>query len=166
VSAWQHPFERCSDCGQDILLWPEVTPDSHLVYVRACPRCDAGEPIAMPRERSPWADEPLDREASWRVTERPTEPVEAEGASPRPIGSVPQMAERVAAPASGAIDLWWDGWEDGRHRAAGTIDDRWARFAAGDDEDDLPLAAEGTFVFGSEDVPRRRRSMFRLRQSA
>jgi hypothetical protein len=66
------------------------------------------------------------------------------------------------------VDLWWDG-EGGRSG----IDARWARFAAdgsrGEDDDETPVAAEGTFSFNVEvSTPRRRRSLLphRLRQSA
>ncbi len=169
MSAWQHPQDRCTDCGQDILLGPQITSDARLIHVRYCPACDAGEPIVEPPvRRRTFAAAGVDAEEFWARTER-----RERATSAAPPANVTASAHRAppAAAASAAredIDLWWDGEADGgRHRAEMSLDARWARFV-GDDEDgdDMPLAAEGSFSFGVEDGPRRRRSLFRLRQSA
>jgi hypothetical protein len=175
VSAWQHPLERCPACGQDILLRPEVTSDARLIYVRYCLVCDAGEAVPTPRARPPWADVSIDAGSLWANTERPLQAVEVEvsaaAASPQPSPSHRPSRAGGDAPSPGGLDLWWDGPDGGRHRnadAPDSLDERWARFVAGEDEDDddMPLAAKGAFAFGSEDIPRRRWSKLRLRQSA
>jgi hypothetical protein len=177
MSAWQHPLERCDACGQDILLHPDITSDVRLTYVEYCPRCDADEPVVTPRQRAPWADRRLDAESFWAMTGQELEldatpaPSPAATVAPTAAGFAPQPAQspptpkRTTAPAED-VDLWWDGGDDGRHRAADPLDVRWARFVnAGEDDDDL-LGSEGSFAFGGEEAPRRRRSWFRLRESA
>ena len=170
VSAWQHPTDRCTACEQDILLRPEITPDLRLLYVRYCPRCDASEPVATPRERVPARELEAAIWGANREPAPPREPIDA-GAVAANMWTLPpgQTASRKG------MDLWWDGDADRNDGQLTGSDARWARFAAGDrgdldDEDETPLAADGTFAFGGDNVGKRRRSKrrspLRLRQSA
>ncbi len=174
MSAWQHPTDLCAACEQDILLRPEITPDLRLHYVRYCPRCDGSEPVAQPRERVP--AEQLEA-AIWGANREPA-PARA------PIDARAVAASMWTEPPRGAsrngMDLWWDGEDAGGARELTGTDARWAKFAAADvreidevsddDEDAIPLTADGTFAFGADDTGKRRRSKrrspLRLRQSA
>src|SRR5690349_12712945 len=166
MTAWQHPTDRCDVGGQDILLWPEITPDARLTYVRYCPRCDAGEPVVEPRQRVQWNDTAADTESSW-FAPGPAQPVAATAASSRARYAATESPRARHDTSQRDLDLWWDGSDGGgRHRS----DDRaakWARFVASSDEDDADdmAASEGSFAFGGEDVPRRKRR-FGLRRSA
>ena len=121
MSAWQNPTDSCLHCGQDILLWPEVTPDVRMMYVRYCPHCDAGEPTGTPADRpQPMR---LDADEIWGRSvrrERMFEGTPVPAADPGPAkGPAPVVAGQIG------VDLWWDG--DGSRKG---IDARWARFAA------------------------------------
>ena len=175
MSAWQHPLERCDACGQDILLRPDITNDARLTYVQYCPRCDADEPVVTRRERAPWADRPIDAESFWAMTG--DEVRDNTAAAQAPVASTPPPAPPVGSPprrdtsSASGLDLWWDGADrSGQHRGseADSLDARWARFVAAGEEDDEDMsnASEGSFAFGGEDAPRRKRMRFRLRQSA
>ncbi len=172
MTAWQHPMDQCEACGQDILLRPEVTEDTRLAYMPYCPRCDAGEPVVVPRQRTRWADDPVGGvPSSWISAEPALRAVTAASPSPRPVaGSASASARSRGGDPQSGVDLWWDGGDGGgRHRSEDdSLDAKWARFVAGseeDDEEDAP-ASEGSFAFGGEDVPRRRRMRFGLRKSA
>jgi hypothetical protein len=159
-------MDQCDACGQDILLWPEITPDdARLTYVRYCPRCDAGEPVVTPRQRVQAPDQ-LETGSAWFADAPSLRPVATMVSSPRP--SVRQASPTDGADATGdGIDLWWDGRNrGGRQTSEDSVDAKWARFVAGSDEYDEDMASsEGSFAFGGEDVPRRRRARF-LRRSA
>jgi len=193
VSAWQHPTDSCPACGQDILLRPEVTYDIRMVYVRYCPRCDAGEPVVAPREHaaSSWS---IDADTFWTPAPAGSRSAGLQGSETASNG-VAATSAAAATPANGRFDrrqsgleLWWNGAGDDAagvdgarsaddpDRARTRMDERWAAFAANDtfdddrDDDEMPMAAEGSFSFGTEDIGRHRRVRFarprRLRQSA
>jgi hypothetical protein len=153
-----------------------------MVYVRYCPWCDAGEPVVAPREHgsSSWS---IDPHAFWATAGVATSPAETNGPVPATAG-VASATDPASGRRRNGLELWWSG--SGGHDPASTdgdgidsqrtrMDERWAAFAASnsmndDDDDEMPPSAEGSFVFGSEDIGRRRRLRFarplRLRQSA
>jgi hypothetical protein len=166
MTAWQHPTDQCEACGQDILLWPEITPDARLTYVRYCPRCDAGEPVVEPRQRVQWNDTAADTESSWFAAGPSPQPVAATAASSRARYAATESPRARHDVPQRDLDLWWDGSDGGGRHRSDDLDAKWARFVASSDEDDDDMAAsEGSFAFGGEDAPRRKRR-FGLRRSA
>jgi len=147
VTAWQNPTDDCAACGAGLLLYPEVTPDVRLIYVSYCPRCDAGEPEPVRWEHSSAVS--AGPEIFWDRPAAPSEPV-------RRLAAVATHAARHGDDdAGGGLDLWW---ESGAKHAR-TMESRWAAFGpaeGSDDEDEFPLAAEGTFSFASPGKRKRR----------
>jgi len=153
VSAWQHPTDRCPFCGQDILLRPEVTADIRLVYVQYCPACDAGEAMLTAGFAAM-----LDENSLWAPSEQPATVVS--------LGDRTAAAAPLAARAANSdVDLWWDGDSDRADQSLRGLEARWAAFAPADadEDDDEPMAADGSFSFGTEELPQRRQRRFGLR---
>jgi hypothetical protein len=114
-------------------------------------------------------DQAEDAESSWFASAPSSEPAAAAAQPSRARYAATEPPRARHESPQGDVDLWWDGSDGGggRHRSEDPLDAKWARFVAGSEEyDEDTTPSEGSFAFGGEDVPRRRRMRFGLRKSA